>query len=94
MIKTERGTTQIQGKGLWVEAEFSATAGAMKKYLCDKYGMTEEKAEARVMELVEKGFKSQEELNKEIYKEMEKLFNNVKDMIFGDTKEESDEKIQ
>ena len=30
MIKTERGTTQIQGKGLWVDAEFSETAGAMK----------------------------------------------------------------
>ena len=94
MIKTERGTTHIQGKGLWVEAEFSATAGAMKKYLCEKYGMTEEKAKARVMELAERGLKSGEELEKEVYKEMCKLFDIVKDMLLGDVKEESDETIQ
>lgn len=94
MIKTERGTTQIQGKGLWVEAEFSATAGAMKKYLCDKYGMTEEKAKARVMELAERGLKSEEELEKEVYKGMCELFGIVKDMLSGEVKEESDEKVQ
>ena len=66
----------------------------MKKYLCDKYGMTEEKAKARVMELVKRGLKSEEELEKEVNKGMCELFNIVKDMLSGDVKEESDEKVQ
>lgn len=94
MIKTERGTTQIQGKGLWVEAEFSATAGAMKKYLCDKYGMTEEKAEARVMELVERGLKSEEELKKEVEEGIKKVIDRLWDAIRHSNKEEPDEKVQ
>ena len=94
MIKTERGTTQIQGKGLWVEAEFSATAGAMKKYLCDKYGMTEEKAKARVMELVKRGLKSEEELKKEVEEGIKKVIDRLWDAIRHSNKEEPDEKIQ
>lgn len=94
MIKTERGTTQIQGKGLWVEAEFSATAGAMKKYLCDKYGMTEEKAKARVMELAERGLKSEEELKKEVEEGIKKVIDRLWDAIRHSNKEEPDEKIQ
>ena len=94
MIKTERGTTQIQGKGLWVEAEFSATAGAMKKYLCDKYGMTEEKAKARVMELVKRGLKSEEELKKEVEERIDKALDRILEAIWHSNKEESDEKVQ
>ena len=94
MIKTEKSITEIQGELWQVEAEFSATAGAMKKYLCDKYGMTEEKAKAQVMELAERGLKSEEELEKEVYKGMCELFNIVKDMLSGDVKEEADEKVQ
>ena len=56
--------------------------------------MTEEKAKARVMELVKRGLKSEEELEKEVYKGMCELFNIVKDMLSGDVKEESDEKVQ
>lgn len=90
MIKTEKNITEMQGKLWQVESEFSITVTAMKKYLCNKIGMTEEEAKARVAELVERGFKSQKELEKEVHKEMEKLL----DIIFGDAKEESDEKVQ
>lgn len=94
MIKTEKSITQMQGELWQVEAEFSVTAKAMQKCLCDQTGMTEEKAEARVMELVKRGLKSEEELEKEVYKGMCELFDIVKDMLSGDVKEESDEKVQ
>lgn len=94
MIKTEKSITEMQGELWQVEVEFSGTVRAMKKCLCNQLDMPEEKAEARVMELVKRGLKSEEELKKEVHKGMCELFDIVRDMLSGDVKEESDEKVQ
>lgn len=86
--------TQMQGELWQVEAEFSGTVKAMKKCLCNQPDMTEEKAEARVMELVERGPKSEEELKKEVEERIDKALDRLLDAIWHGNKEESDEKIQ
>lgn len=94
MIKTEKSITEIQGELWQVEAEFSGTVKAMKKCLCNQTGMTEEKAEARVMELVERGLKSEEELKKEVEEGIKKVIDRLWDAIRHSNKEEPDEKVQ
>lgn len=94
MIKTEKSITQMQGELRQVEAEFSVTAKAMQKCLCDQTGMTEEKAEARVMELVKRGLKSEEELKKEVEERIDKVFGRLLEAIWHSNKEESDETVQ
>lgn len=93
MIKTEKSITEIQGELWQVEAEFSGTVKAMKKCLCNQPGMTEEKAEARVMELVKRGLKSEEELKK-VEERIDKALDRILEAIWHSNKEESDEKVQ
>lgn len=94
MIKTEKSITEIQGELWQVEAEFSGTVKAMKKCLCNQPGMTEEKAEARVMELAKRGLKSEEELKKEVEERIDKALDRILEAIWHSNKEESDEKVQ
>ena len=94
MIKTEKSITEMQGELWQVEAEFSGTVKAMKECLCNQPDMTEEKAEARVMKLVERGLKSEEELKKEVEEGIKKEIDRLWDAIRHSNKEEPDEKVQ
>ena len=93
MIKTEKSITQMQGELWQIEAEFSGTVKAMKECLCNQTGMTEEKAEARVMELVKRGLKSEEELKKDVEERIDKALDRLLEAIWHSKQEESDEKI-
>lgn len=61
MIRTEWDRTELKGSDCTILAEFGATAGCIKQMLMEN-GYSEEKAKEKIMDAVEFGLKSEEEM--------------------------------
>ena len=65
MIKTDKGQIEISGDIISILADVSIITGIVRDTLIE-HGMTKEMAEERIIDIVKKGFMSEEEIAKVI----------------------------
>lgn len=83
MINTNNGKLHLKGTGFDILADLSTIVHGLYEHLQNEMGGSKEEAKERIMEAVEKGLMSEEELLQLLKTDLDKLFESMADSILG-----------